>query len=100
MTYGAEAWKIAAKSNIEPLEALQNKTLRTRINASWYVRNNQIRRETNTETIRENANMTMKKMEESKNPTMREAVNYYPNEETKYKRPKMLVFDPEHPEEE
>lgn len=44
-----------------------------------------IRKETNTETIREKTKSTMKKMEETGNPTIREPVNYDLKEETKIK---------------
>lgn len=48
------------------------------------MRNNQIRRQRDTETIRGKAKKSMKKMEESIYPTMREAVNYDLEEEKKY----------------
>ncbi|KAI4474640.1 hypothetical protein M0804_014746 [Polistes exclamans] len=52
-TYGLPLWGIAAKSHITKLEAQQSITLRTIVNAPWYIHNEDIRKDLNIPTIEE-----------------------------------------------
>lgn len=55
-TYGIEIWGTAAKSHITKLEALQSIILRTIVNAPWYVRNEQIRKDLKINSVEEEIN--------------------------------------------
>ncbi|GAB0088404.1 hypothetical protein DMENIID0001_028090 [Sergentomyia squamirostris] len=52
-TYGIQMWGIAAKSNLDIFQRFQNRVLRQVLNAPWYVTNEQIHRDLNMSTIRE-----------------------------------------------
>jgi hypothetical protein len=41
-TYGIQLWGTASNSNIEILERFQSKTLRSILNALWYINNHRI----------------------------------------------------------
>lgn len=50
-TYGIQLWGCTKKSNRECLEVFQNKVLRSIVNAPWYSRNEDIRRDLNVESV-------------------------------------------------
>lgn len=52
-TYGIQLWGTASNSNIEIIERFQNKTLRTIINAPWFIPNSLIRKEIGIPTVKE-----------------------------------------------
>lgn len=52
-TYGIELWGTASNSNVEILQRYQNKTLRLLVNAPWFVKNENIRKDLNVNPIRE-----------------------------------------------
>lgn len=52
-TYGVQLWGTAANSNVEILQRFQSKTLRTILNAPWYITNDMIHRDTGIKTVRE-----------------------------------------------
>jgi hypothetical protein len=52
-TYACQLWGIAYKNNIKKIERWQNKKLRLILNAYWYIRNNQINKETGILTVSE-----------------------------------------------
>ena len=52
-TYGIQLWKTASNSNIEILQRFQSKTLRSLINAPWYVTNETIQRDLKISTVKE-----------------------------------------------
>ncbi|CAK9829625.1 Probable RNA-directed DNA polymerase from transposon X-element [Anthophora retusa] len=52
-TYGIEIWGTAAKSHISKLEALQSIILRTIVNAPWYMRNDQLRKDLKINSVEE-----------------------------------------------
>ena len=51
-TYGIPLWGTAAMNHINKLELLQSKILRTIVNAPWYVRNEDIRRDLKIPTVK------------------------------------------------
>lgn len=53
MTYACPIWGNAAKSNINLLQTIQNKALRTIIKAPWFISNKQIHHELQIPTIKE-----------------------------------------------
>ena len=52
-TYGIQLWGTASNSNIEILHRFQSKTLRSLINAPWYVTNETIHRDLKIPTVKE-----------------------------------------------
>ena len=52
-TYGIQLWGTASNSNIEILQCFQSKTLRSLINAPWYVTNEVIHRDLKIPTVKE-----------------------------------------------
>lgn len=91
MTYGSIAWHTASNTTLRQLETIQNKTLRIATGAPFYMRNEQIRRETNTPTITEFINKlndnTIHNIEQHTNPTINDIVNYHTYDHWKYKVP-------------
>ena len=52
-TYGIQLWGTASKSNIEIPQRFQSKTLRSLINAPWYVTNETIHRDLKIPTVKD-----------------------------------------------
>ena len=52
-TYGIPLWGTATMSHINKIEIIQAKILRTIVNAPWYVRNDEIRRDLGIPTVKE-----------------------------------------------
>ena len=52
-TYGIPLWGTAAMSHINKIETIQAKILRTVVNAPWYIRNEDIRRDLEIATVKE-----------------------------------------------
>ena len=52
-TYGIQLWGTASNSNIEILQRFQSKTLRSLINAPWYVTNETIHRDLKIPTVKD-----------------------------------------------
>ena len=52
-TYGISLWGTAAMRHINKIEIIQAKILRTVVNAQWYVRNDDIRRDLGIPTVKE-----------------------------------------------
>ena len=52
-TYGIQLWGTANNSNIEILQRFQSKTLRSLLNASWYVTNETIHRNLKIPTVKD-----------------------------------------------
>lgn len=50
-TYGIQLWGCTRKSNINIIQRFQNKVLRNIVNAPWYVRNNDLHRDLEVETV-------------------------------------------------
>jgi hypothetical protein len=49
--YGAQLWGCSKPSNINIIQRFQNKVLRGIVDAPWYVRNSDLRRDLNIETV-------------------------------------------------
>lgn len=60
-TYGIPLWGTAAKSHITKLETLQSIILRTVVNAPWYSRNDDIRKDLKIPTVKEEISRYAKK---------------------------------------
>ncbi|KAL1116488.1 hypothetical protein AAG570_004960 [Ranatra chinensis] len=52
-TYGIELWGSARKSNIDRIQSFQSKTLRTILDAAWYVSNHTPHTDLNIPTVRQ-----------------------------------------------
>ena len=52
-TYGVPLWGMAAMSNINEIETEQAKILRTIVNAPWYVRNKDLRKDLKIPTVKD-----------------------------------------------
>ena len=52
-TYGIPLWGTTAMSHINKIKIMQAKILRTIVNAPWYVRNDDIRRDLEIPTVKE-----------------------------------------------
>ena len=52
-TYGIQLWETASNSNIEMLPLFQSKTLRSLLNAPWYVTNETIHRDLKIPTVKD-----------------------------------------------
>lgn len=50
-TYGIQLWGCASKSNIIIIQRFQNKVLRNIVNAPWYIRNSDLHRDLQMDTI-------------------------------------------------
>lgn len=51
-TYGIQLWGCTKQSNIKVIQTFQNKVLRNMINAEWYIRNSDIRRDLGMDTVK------------------------------------------------
>jgi hypothetical protein len=52
-TYGISLWGTACHSNVEILQRFQNKALRTRVNAPWYIPNSLLHTDLQISTVRD-----------------------------------------------
>ncbi|KAI4476230.1 hypothetical protein M0804_013770 [Polistes exclamans] len=93
-TYGLPLWGIAAKSHITKLEAQQSITLRTIVNAPWYIHNEDIRKDLNIPTIEEITKSTYrykKRIDTHMNPLANNNYNQYIPRRLKRIHPRDLV---------
>ena len=60
-TYGIQLWGSTAESNIEIIQRFQSKTLRTMLNAPWFITNESIHNDLNIPTVRTVACNTARK---------------------------------------
>ena len=71
-TYGIQLWGTASNSNIEILQRFQSKTLRSLIDAPWYVTNETIHRDLKIPTVKEEiakySNRYSKRVNKHRNP--------------------------------
>ena len=72
MLYGCELWGVAAKTHLNKIQVIQNKTLRVITNASWFIRNTVIHRDLDvkfvTTYIQEKALNLIRRSGHSENP--------------------------------
>ena len=52
-TYGIQLWGCTKKSNIKMIQTFQNKVLRGIVKAPWYIRNDDLHRDLNMQTVHE-----------------------------------------------
>ena len=50
-TYGIQLWGCIKQSNVNIIQRFQNKVLRHMVNAPWYVRNNDLRRNLQVDVV-------------------------------------------------
>jgi uncharacterized protein YeeX (DUF496 family) len=50
-SYGIQLWGCASESNIQVIQRYQNKVLKCIVNAPWYVRNSDLHRDLEIETV-------------------------------------------------
>ncbi|KAK9702656.1 hypothetical protein QE152_g29813 [Popillia japonica] len=78
LTYGFAVWATAPITSVEVLEKLQNMTLRMMANAPWFMKNTQLRRDLQTEPLRDHlrslARSTMERALRSSNPLILQVV--------------------------
>lgn len=95
MTYAAPAWGYAAPTHIKKLQTVQNKILRTIVNAPWFVRNRNIHEDLQMisiqDFIREAAAKFYDATIDHDNPTIRGLWGYNVNETRLRKRPKLVL---------
>ena len=77
-TYGIQLWGTASNSNIEILHRFQSKTLRSLINAPWYVTNETIHRDLKIPTVKEELSKFSNKYN-LKIPTVKEELSKFSN---------------------
>jgi reverse transcriptase-like protein/endonuclease/exonuclease/phosphatase family protein len=98
MSYASVAWGYAARSHINTLQSFENRIIRNAVNAPWYVRNSQIRREFKISdfqtVIKDRAKKLYLIAENHDNPLIREASDYDPGIPRSHKRPKIQILDP------
>ena len=78
-TYGIQLWGTASNSNIEILQRFHSKTLRSLINAPWYVTNEAIHRDLKIPTVKEEitkcSNRIIKRVNKHQNPLITKLLN-------------------------
>ena len=78
-TYGIQLWGTASNSDIEILQRFQSKTLRSLINAPWYVTNEAIHRDLKIPTVKEEitkcSNRYIKRVNKHRNPLITKLLN-------------------------
>ncbi|GBM48234.1 RNA-directed DNA polymerase from mobile element jockey [Araneus ventricosus] len=94
LTYAALVWGCAANTNLKILEVLQNKTIRTICNATWYMSNTDIRKDLKYPSLRDfikklSANF-FKNINLYDNPAIKDIASYSPN--IKIKRPRNVLL--------
>lgn len=52
-TYGIQLWGCTKKSNLQMIQTLQNKVLRSIVNAPWYIRNDNLHRDLGVEYVKD-----------------------------------------------
>lgn len=93
-TYGIELWGTASTSNINLIQRFQSKSLRTVVNAPWYVKNstlhNDLMMNTVQEEIKQRSEKYLKRLEKHPNYT---AVNLLDNSTDTYRLKKFNTID-------
>lgn len=91
LIYGIEIWHNTCNSHIASLQRIQNKTLRQAIDAPWYIRNDNIHKETNSNTIRKEIEISKEKTKERVNAHMNDLMRMIPEKHseiyTRYRMP-------------
>lgn len=99
MMYACPAWGHLSKSQLNRLQIVQNRCLRTAFDSPWYVRNAQLHREAELPTIadliREINSKAFAKAKEHPNSLMRDAIDYVSDPRDKVRRPRTTVTLPD-----
>ena len=78
-TYGIQLWGTASNSNIEILQRFQSKTLRSLLNAPWYVTNEAIHRDLKIPIVKAEitkySNRYSKRVSKHRNPLITKLLN-------------------------
>ncbi|KFM67824.1 putative RNA-directed DNA polymerase from transposon BS, partial [Stegodyphus mimosarum] len=97
MFYACPAWSIANKTERKKLDVLQNKILRSIVNAPWFVRNSQIHNDMKILPMQSQILCTAHKffenMKNSEYIALQEIVNYDPLIEQTVKRPRTIYHN-------
>ncbi|KAK9889042.1 hypothetical protein WA026_004323 [Henosepilachna vigintioctopunctata] len=95
MSYASPVWGYAAKTHINKLQVVQNKSLRMAIDAPWYVRTSQIHRDLGMPSVLEIIRATAAKMfaalPTNPNPLVANLGDYEEDANWKHKRPKLVL---------
>lgn len=99
MLYACLVWGHAAVSNIQKIQTIQNRALRSVFNAPWYVANAVLHHDSNIpyikDYIRALAAPQFAHLSQHPNPLMRQAVDYDQLDPyLRYRRPKSVLTDP------
>ena len=86
-TYGIQLWGTASNSNIEILQRFQSKTLRSLLNAPWYVTNETIHRDLKIPTVKDEIHKSQQPPQPISRPT---TGHDGPDPQTKKKIPSRL----------
>lgn len=97
LTYASVAWGYQAATQMKRIQAVENVALRCAVDAPWFVRNADIRRDLEytpvSEIIQDRAKKLYARAEEHANPLIRQATAYDPEDAPRHKRPKLQILD-------
>ncbi|GFU98635.1 RNA-directed DNA polymerase from mobile element jockey [Trichonephila clavipes] len=97
LTYAAPVWGHAARTNINLLESSQNLIIRQILDAHWYMRNVDLRRNFNIPTIRQTIRKIstnfFKTVDEHDCPSIQDIPNYYSH--FSVRRPRDVLVNPD-----
>ncbi|GFX63402.1 probable RNA-directed DNA polymerase from transposon X-element [Trichonephila clavipes] len=97
LTYAAPVWGHAARTNINLLESSQNLIIRQILDAHWYMRNIDLRRNFNIPTIRQTIRKISTKffntVDEHDCPSIQDIPNYYSH--FSVRRPRDVLVNPD-----
>ena len=95
MTYASSVWAGPALNKIKKLQTVQNIALRQVSKSPWYVRNKDIHRQLELDTIRDimlkQASNFYSSLDSNPNPLLKDLASYDGHEKTKYIRPKAIL---------
>lgn len=100
MTYACPVFAHAARSNLSPLQVIQNRFMRKATGCPWYVRNRNLHIDLEVPSIKEYVRQASKRYFDSAvthpNFLVRKASIYFPHPTTRFKRrPRHALTDPD-----
>lgn len=98
MLYAAPIWAYAGPAAVNRFQVIQNRALRSVVDAPWYVRNRQLHRDLNMTLIHDQAKEVATKffikLEESNDPQFGHIIDSYDERTSmKYLRPRCVTFN-------